>query len=53
MNQDIIPKLDGLIQQATVERSHYYVKTVCEEAKKEIMDLRRLLRGYGNSVTWK
>ena len=53
MSQDIIPKLNGLIRQATEERSHYYVKTVCEEAKTEIMHLRLLLRGYGEAVTWK
>lgn len=30
---NIIDKLDDLIIQATKERSHYYVKSVCEEAK--------------------
>lgn len=35
----ILEKLDDLIIQATKERSHYYVKAVCEEAKAVILDL--------------
>ncbi len=37
---DILEKLEDLIKQATVERSHYYVRSVCEEAIKEIEELR-------------
>ncbi len=55
---DIVEKLEDLIKQATEERSHYYVKSVCEEALAEIKGLRdreykeetwlrRLARGFG------
>lgn len=37
---DLIEKLDDLIVQATKERSHYYVKSVVEKAKWEIVLLR-------------
>jgi hypothetical protein len=39
-NMDIIEKLEDLIKQATEERTHYYVKSVCEEAIEEIKGLR-------------
>ena len=39
---DIVEKLEDLIKQATEERSHYYVKSVCEEAAFEIESLRAL-----------
>lgn len=41
VGEDIIDKLDGLIKQATEERSHFYVKSVAEEAKAEIERLRK------------
>ena len=37
---DIIEILDDMIKQATEERSHYYVKSTLEMAKKEILELR-------------
>ncbi len=40
---DLLEKLDGLIVQATHERSHYYVKSVAVEAKAEIERHRVLL----------
>lgn len=39
---DVIAQLDGLIEQATTERSHFYVKMVAENAKREILKLRYL-----------
>ena len=53
MNNSIISKLNDLILQATEERSHCYVKSVCEEAKREIMELRLRLRSSGEPVRWK
>jgi len=39
---DIIEKLEDLHKQATVERSHYYVGSVCREAAREIDRLKSL-----------
>ena len=47
---DILERLDGLIEQATKERSHYYVKSVAEEAKREIEGLRKLLIKVSESM---
>jgi hypothetical protein len=55
---DIVARLTDLIEQATKERSHYYVKSVCVEAMQEIVALRGALTTashalkayqYGNS----
>lgn len=35
----ILEKIDDLIKQATVERSHFYVGSVLREAKQRIQDL--------------
>lgn len=40
---DILVDLIDLQEQATKERSHYYVKSVCERAIREIARLRKLL----------
>ncbi len=54
MSQDIVAKLSDLIRHAEEERPHrYYVKSVCEEAKKEIVNLRHRLRQIGIAVNWK
>lgn len=37
---DIIEKLQDLNKQATIERSHFYVKSVAEEEIKQIKKLR-------------
>lgn len=40
MKEDIVDKLEGLIVQATKERSHYYVRSTAYEAVEEIKKLR-------------
>ena len=37
---DIVDRLHDLIRQATTDHTHYYVKSVCEEALIEIENLR-------------
>lgn len=41
---DIVEKLRDLHTQATTERSHYYVGSVCTEAIAEIESLRRIMK---------
>lgn len=35
---ELVKELDGLIKQATEERSHYYVKSVAEKARRLIVE---------------
>lgn len=46
---DVVVKLEDLLKQATVERSHYYVGSVCREAIAEIKHLREYERKYNNN----
>lgn len=41
VSMNIIEKLYDLIKQATTDHSHYYVKSVCEEAVVEIERLTK------------
>ena len=43
VTMNIIGKLHDLIKQATTDHSHYYVKSVCEEAVAKIESLRKAL----------
>ena len=38
---DLVKRLNELIEQATKERSHYYVKKIAEEARDEIERLEK------------
>lgn len=56
---DIVEKLNDLIVQATRERSHYYVKSVCEEAMAELAaakaqagKLAEALSFYAEKMNW-
>lgn len=44
MEQDILDALNSLHEQATKERSHYYVARTAERAIAEITELREALR---------
>lgn len=46
----IIEKLDDLIKQATTERSHYYVRSVAEDAKRRIGELEAALKNAKASI---
>lgn len=56
---NIEEKLKDLIIQATTERSHYYVRSVCEESLKEIDSLKKqldeavkVIEFYSNEHNW-
>ncbi len=46
----IIEELEGLIQQAAVERSHYYVTSVCEKA---CIAIGMLIKERDDALVWR
>lgn len=44
---DIVQRLEGLIVQATRERSHPYVADTAKKAVEEINRLRKIIEGIG------
>jgi hypothetical protein len=46
MKHKVIQELDGLLEQASKERSHYYVQSVCEFAKEELQRLYKVESKY-------
>ena len=42
MSKDLIADIDDLIVQATKERSHYYVESILQRCKQEIMRLKEI-----------
>lgn len=46
----IIEKLEDLVVQATKERSHYYVKSVCEEAIATIHGMEEIISGMAKII---
>ena len=50
VEDDILDRLEDLHQQATIERSHYYVGKCVKDAMEEIRRLRRELDRHQPSI---